>query len=167
MFLRGAAQFGSPIRYFTVPILVRNRSPFFREVDSGYFEDAELCFDVLDKAKFAFVHQILTCAGAATTTPSQRVWSASTGVVNLCIYVVTKRYGPRYLDESELAPAWPKPSGTTTTSLRVRCRSGEKSGFWRWHARGLEQAGDRINWSRVALLQFPRLLNAPETPRQR
>ena len=52
--------FGSPTSVLYRAELVRSRDPFFREVESGYFEDAELCFDVLDRAKFGFIHQILS-----------------------------------------------------------------------------------------------------------
>jgi glycosyltransferase involved in cell wall biosynthesis len=156
--------FGSPTSVFYRADLVRSRAQFFREVDSGYFEDAELCFDVLENAKFGFIHQILSCGrwGNASVTSCVRDFDPSHRLMS---YVVTKRYGPRYLSDSEFRACKAKTERAYYELLARQVPFGRKSGFWRWHARGLEQSGEQIDWSRIALLQFPRLLNVLGNPK--
>jgi glycosyltransferase involved in cell wall biosynthesis len=156
--------FGSPTSVLYRAELVRSRARFFREVDSGYFEDAELCFDVLENAKFGFIHQILTCTrwNRPSITASVNGFDPRHRLMS---YVVTKRYGARYLNESEFRSCVSRAEREYYELLASQGSVGRGSGFWKYHARGLEQAGERIHWSRVRLLQFARLLNFLGNPK--
>ncbi len=156
--------FGSPTSVLYRAELVRSRARFFREVDSGYFEDAELCFEVLENSKFGFIHQILTC----TRWENPSITASVNGFDprhRMMSYVVTKRYGARYLNESEFRSCVSRAEREYYQLLASQVPIARRSGFWKYHARGLEQAGERIHWSRVILLQFPRLLNVLGNPK--
>ena len=156
--------FGSQTSVLYRADLVRSRAQFFREVDSGYFPDAELCFEVLENAKFGFIHQILTFTrwdNASITSSVLRFDSRH----RLMSYVVTKLYGPCYLNDSEYQICLRKAEREYYRLLASGVSFGRSSGFWKYHARGLEQAGEKIQWTRVVLLQFPRLLNLIGNPK--
>lgn len=145
--------FGSPTSVLYRADLIRSRDSFFLEVDSGYFEDAELCFDVLENAKFGFVHQILTCTrwGNPSVTASVNGFDPRHRLMK---YVVTKRYGSRYLNNAEYSSCEAIAEREYYELLASQVSMPWKSGFWRYHAKGLEQAGERINWSRIVLCSF-------------
>lgn len=155
--------FGSPTSLLYSADLVRSRDPFFLEVESGYFEDAELCFDVLENAKFGFIHQILSCTRWDNTGITTGVHDFS--IHKLMRYIMVKRYGSRYLSESEyrlcLSTAEREYYELLASSL-FKARGTE---FWKYHAKGLEQSGEQIDWRRVILLQFPRVLNFLGNPK--
>ena len=58
--LDGRYIFGSQNSVLYRADLVRGRDRFFLELESGYFFDVELCFQVLEHLRFGFIHQILT-----------------------------------------------------------------------------------------------------------
>jgi glycosyltransferase involved in cell wall biosynthesis len=163
-FLERVYMFGSPTTLLYRSDLVRSRDPFFVEVASGYFDDAELCFDVLDNSKFGFIQQILTCtrwdnpcftADVIDFDPHHRLVS----------YTVIKQYGARYLSDSEFRSCLSRAEREYYELLSSRLFNGPGREFWKYHERGLEQIGLRIDWSRVILLQFPRLLNVIGNPK--
>ncbi len=74
-------------------------------------------------------------------------------------YVVTKRYGARYLDEAEFRKCVSRAEREYYEFLASHVSVRRNPRFWKYHALGLELADERIDWSRVVRLQFPRLIN--------
>jgi glycosyltransferase involved in cell wall biosynthesis len=156
--------FGSPTSVLYRADLVRSRVPFFREQESGYFEDAELCFELLENSKFGFIHQILSCTRWENLS-SVTTGVAGFGMIRLMRYITVKKYGARYLGESEFLSSL---SGAEHDYYRLLASSvamGRGTKFWKYHADGLEQIGERIDWRRIILLQFPRLLDLVGNPK--
>jgi glycosyltransferase involved in cell wall biosynthesis len=157
--------FGSPTSVLYRADLVRSRAPFYREIDSGYFEDAEICFVVLENAKFGFIHQILTCTrwdNACITADVNRF----DPLHRLMTYTVVKLYGARYLSEAEFQSRLAGAERDYYALLASKLSLGPGHKFWKYHAKGLEQLGARIDWGRVIFLQFPRLFNLLGNPKR-
>ena len=131
----GSISSASPTSLLYRADLVRSRVLFFLEVDSGYFEDAELCFDVLENAKFGFIQQILTCTrwdNACITAdvigfdPNHR----------LMAYTVMKLYGSRYLSESEFESCFARAEREYYELLASGCLPRGLAGFGSTTPRG-------------------------------
>ena len=133
-------------------------------LQSGYFEDAELCFDVLENSKFGFIHQILSCTrweNLSSVTTS----SAGFGMIRLMRYTTVKQYGARYLSESEFRSCLSRAEREYYGLLASSLLKGRGTEFWKYHAKGLEQLGERIDWRRIILMLFPRLFDLVGNPK--
>jgi glycosyltransferase involved in cell wall biosynthesis len=163
-FLRDIYLFGSPTSVLYTSDLVRSRDPFFLEIEPGYFEDAELCFEVLIDSKLGFVRQILTYLRTQEDSIRQAIMSFDLDLIMK--YMMIKKYGRLYLDESEY-DYWDAKISRQYYHMLAWClfrRRGDA--FWKYHARGLELVGDRLDWGRVLRLQIPRFLNLVGNPKK-
>lgn len=92
--------FGSPSSILLRADLVRKRDPFYNE--SNFHADVEVCFDILRKADFGFVHKVLTYtrehSSSQTSTVADRL---KTNLIENQFGMLV-RYGPELLDEMEL-----------------------------------------------------------------
>jgi glycosyltransferase involved in cell wall biosynthesis len=161
--LDGRYIFGSPNSLLYRGDLVRSRNRFFLEQEPGYFDDAELCFEVLDHSKFGFIHQILTFTRLDNLSTYNSI--ASFDPVTLCYYIVTTKYGRRYLSDSEFRGCLSKADSDYYGMLALSMFKRRGPRFWQYHAKGLELAGDRLDRGRVARMQLPRLLNLMGNPK--
>ena len=163
-FLNGSYVFGSPSSVLYAADLVRSRDPFFSVSGTGYFQDAQLCFEILRSRKFGFVHQILTYIRYDNVSIGTSIRTFHPG--SLTQYVITKKYGRCYLTESEYRRCWARVDreyyGMLASSLVHRVGPD----FWRYHTQGVELVGERLDWGRITRLQFPRLLNLLGNPKR-
>ena len=83
----------------------------------------------------------------------------------LMTYILAKRYGARYLDEAEFRKCVSKAERDYYEFLASHVSVKRNSGFWKYHDRGLDLASERIDWSRVVRMQFPRLINCLGNPK--
>jgi glycosyltransferase involved in cell wall biosynthesis len=163
-FLDRAYLFGSPSTLLYSAGLVRSRNHFFLELESGYFEDAELCFEVLDSRKFGFIHQILSCTRSDNLGITSEIIHFN--IHHLMRYVVTKRYGSKYLNSLEFHECLSRAEDEYYRMLALSLFKGRGSRFWQYHVKGLEISGQRLDWGRVVRLQLPRLLNLVGNPKR-
>ncbi len=162
--LDGAYVFGSQNSVLYRSDLVRIRDPFFPEVgQSGYFPDTWACFEVLERAKFGFVHQVLSYTrvdNELTMTPI-RLYD----FMNLMDYISIRKYGKRYLNNAEYRRRVTGLERDYYLMLALSLFKQRGSDFWRYHARGLELVGERLDWGRILRLQLPRLFNLMGNPK--
>lgn len=129
--------FGTPTTVLYRSDLVRSRAAFYNEAD--IHADTEVCFELLKKSDFAFVHQVLTVT-------REREGSVSSGASNVhayfgsMLYILT-RHGKDYLTpvelERRLGEHLCEYYAFLGKSLLVR-RDGR---FWEYHKRSLMRAG--------------------------
>jgi glycosyltransferase involved in cell wall biosynthesis len=144
--------------------LVRGRHPFFPEFKySGYFDDAHLGFDVLERAKFGFVHQILSYTRVGN--PSVMTAVGDFNFVDLTYYMIMKKYGARYLTPAEYKEYFTQAQQQYYEFLGYSAFKRRGSRFWDYHKKGLEVSGERLDWGRIARMQFPRLLHLLGNPK--
>jgi glycosyltransferase involved in cell wall biosynthesis len=162
--LDGAYVFGSQNSVLYRADLMRRRDPLFLGLPSGYFDDAELCFQVLAHAKFGFIHQILTFS--RLDNPSAYNSIVKYGPIKLSRYIMTAKYGRRYLSDSEFRECFRKAANEYYGMLARSLFKKRGPGFWHYHARGLELAGISLDWGRISRLQVLYLLNLVGNPKR-
>ena len=108
--LGGRYFFGSPTSILFRADLMRERQPeFFDELQLDgrpsewvYFQaDTDACYAVLEKSDFGFVHQVLSYSRQHDETITRR-WTVSIGTWLPGHLLTLLRFGPSFLDESEL-----------------------------------------------------------------
>jgi glycosyltransferase involved in cell wall biosynthesis len=142
----GIYLFGSPTTVMFRADLVRGRDPFFAE--GRFFEDAEICFDLLADHDFGFVHQILSF----TRTDNESLWRGMRGYNG---WLLARRnhvaqYGRRFLEPAEFEEIWRRREGHYRSFLAESWLSKRDEGFWKFHRAGLAQVGDAIERKTLA-----------------
>ena len=147
--LDGFYVLGSPNSVLYRSDLVRGRDPFFPESRyPGYFDDSQLCFEVLERPKVGFVHQVLSYSrwgneSVTTSTTTDKMYE-------FMRYMFVHKYGTRYLTESEYRDTLAWIDREYYSMLALSLFKGRGTKFWQFHTRGLEVAGSRLDWGRVA-----------------
>jgi len=143
----GIYLFGSPTTVMFRADLVRGRTPFFAE--GRFFEDAEICFDLLADHDFGFVHQVLSF----TRTENDSLWRGM-GAYNgwlLARRNQVAQYGRQFLDPGEFDELWRRRERHYRGFLAAAWLEGRDEGFWKFHESGLATVGDAID--RKALMR--------------
>jgi hypothetical protein len=138
--------FGSPtcVMYRTSDIIARKH---FFDLESP-LEDIEVCFDILQKGDFAFVHQVLTF----TRRENESTWSQIAGYnpLLLCSLVLTYRYGPTLFAPADYNELLNRIELAYHRFLGHAAFEGHSKAFWAFHAQGLATVGQRIQRLRLA-----------------
>ena len=143
----GIYLFGSPTTVMFRADLVRARDPFFAE--GRFFEDAEICFDLLADHDFGFVRQILSF----TRTDNDSLWKGMRGYNG---WLLARRnqvaqYGRRFLEPEEFEEIWRRREGHYRSFLAESWLERRRDeGFWKFHRAGLATVGDTIERKTLA-----------------
>jgi glycosyltransferase involved in cell wall biosynthesis len=160
--LGGLYVFGSPTSIMIRSDLVRGRKTLFNE--SNIHADKEMCFDLLQKCDFGFVHQVLTytrCHDAAGTVFSQNFGTSLLG--NLAIL---KKYGPMYLDETEYSDKLRLHLKHYYSYLaEVVLYRHEKQRLLDYHKTGMKDLGHSLSWPKLFLALFVEVTNVLFNPK--
>jgi glycosyltransferase involved in cell wall biosynthesis len=143
----GIYLFGSPTTVMFRADLVRGRVPFYAE--GRFFEDAEICFDLLAEHDFGFVHQVLSF----TRTDNDSLWRGMRGYNG---WLLARRnqlaqYGRQCLTPDEFDAAWRRRERHYRSFLAEAWLEGRDEAFWKFHRDGLATVGDAID--RAALVR--------------
>jgi glycosyltransferase involved in cell wall biosynthesis len=133
--------FGTPTTVMFRADLVRARDPFFAE--GRFFEDTEICFDLLANSDFGFVHQVLSF----TRVENDSLWG---GMRAYNGSLLSKRnqlaqYGRQYLEPDEFEVLWHERETGYRRFLGLAWLEGRDEGFWTFHEKGLATVGDTID----------------------
>lgn len=146
----GLFLFGSPTTVMYRSQLVRDRVPFYDE--GRLHEDTELCFDVLDKVDFGFVHQVLSFSRAQADSITAAAGDFLPEALDRVI--VVKRFGRRYLDAEQYEVVEQQARTAYYHSLARRLVRGlihrVDPSFWEHQRRGLASVDERIDRRRLA-----------------
>jgi glycosyltransferase involved in cell wall biosynthesis len=139
--LDGIYLFGSPTTVMFRADLVRGRDPFYAE--GRFFEDAEICFDLLADHDFGFVHQVLSF----TRTDNDSLWR---GMRAYNGWLLARRnqvaqYGRRYLSPDEYDQLWRIRDRHYRSFLAEAWLERRDDGFWKFHAKGLATVGHSLD----------------------
>jgi glycosyltransferase involved in cell wall biosynthesis len=143
----GIYLFGSPTTVMFRADMVRGREPFY--VEGRFFEDAEVCFDLLVDHDFGFVHQVLSF----TRTENDSLWRGMRGYNG---WLLARRnqvaqYGRQFLEPAEFDALWRTRDRHYRGFLAESWLAGRDDGFWDFHRKGLATVGDTLD--RKALLR--------------
>ena len=143
----GIYLFGSPTTVMFRADLVRGRAPFYAE--GRFFEDAEVCFELLAGCDLGFVHQVLSF----TRTENDSLWRGMRGYNG---WLLARRnqlaqFGRQYLAPDEFDRLWRTRERHYRSFLAEAWLARRDAGFWKFHAQGLATVGDAID--RKALIR--------------
>jgi glycosyltransferase involved in cell wall biosynthesis len=136
----GGTYFGSPTCLMYRASVVRARDPFYDEAEMN--ADTQACFEILATSDFVRVPQILM-------TLRRNDDSISSGLERynpqlLLTYILIHKYGPKFLEPSELARAQ-RAVRARYYSMLARARlKGAPASFWEFHRTELARIGHKV-----------------------
>jgi glycosyltransferase involved in cell wall biosynthesis len=161
--LFGSVLFGSATCVMYLSDTVRSREQFF-STTVPYFEDSEICFEILRDHDFGFVPQVLTF----NRRENDSLWSNMNRHRPYLLHEVmfVHRYGPEFLNDEELAGRVAAVEAPFYELLANAALRGFGGDFWQFHAQGLAAVGQKISVPRVALRSLGVLLDAALNPKR-
>jgi glycosyltransferase involved in cell wall biosynthesis len=163
--LLGNALFGSPTCVMYLSEVVRSRATFF-STTTPYFEDTEVCFEILKDHDFGFVPQLLTFNRRDNDSIWQRLEERGYGPYILHEFMFVHRYGPEFLGQEEFNQRLRETEMRLYRLLAKGLLRRYGADFWQFHAKGLADAGQTISYPRVIRRCFSRVLQAVLNPGQ-
>jgi len=148
LYLRtGLWVFASPTTVLYRSSLVRECKRFYDE--SALHEDSEKCLQILEKWDFGFVHQILSFSRADNEGISSAVRDLQP--VALDRYIIVQRSAAVFLEADEAAAIRKNARRIYYRALAHGALRLRGSGFWRYHQKGLDTLGEKLDWLYLAL----------------
>jgi glycosyltransferase involved in cell wall biosynthesis len=147
-FLKGKYLFGSPTSSLIRSEAIRSRCPFYDERYAP-FEDGHVCFDLLKKWDFGFIHQVLTFSRYDNGGMMSRLRQFALGpFLHLTMLVV---HGRDYLSEDEYRHYVRRAEREyflylTKCACALRSQTEE---FWEFHRDGLASVNYNFDWKRL------------------
>jgi glycosyltransferase involved in cell wall biosynthesis len=161
--LLGKDIFGSPTCVMYLSDIVRSRRPFF-STSMRYFEDTEVCFDILRDHNFGFVPQILTF----TRRDNESVWSGigQYSPYLLHEFIFIRLYGQEFLNAEELAQRTCEVEDTFYYLLGNGLLHRYSKEFWQFHKNGLASVGLTISYRKLVLRALSIVMDTILNPKQ-
>lgn len=161
--LRGGRDlFGSPTSLMYRASLVRERGDFYNV--ENIHADTEVCFDLLMKSDFGFVHQVLTYTRRHNESVSHFIRIINTHKFNH-LYIAYK-YGRELLDGVEYGKLMRKQwkiyyrfLGKSFIQILVSGYWGRRREFYAYHAGTLKKIGHKLNMWKLAYYAFAYVYN--------
>jgi glycosyltransferase involved in cell wall biosynthesis len=159
--LDGLYVFGTPTTVLYRAALVRSRDRFYDE--ANIHADTDVCFALLKRCDFAFIHQVLTVT-------REQQGSLSTAASDIHAYFpamlqLLLAYGSYYLAEDELEDRLDCHLSEYYKFLGKSLLVGRNEQFWEYHKGQLTRAGVGFSRSRVAKGASQCLLGATLHPK--
>lgn len=156
-FLKNRYIFGTPTSLLMRSDLVRSRVPFYEERYAP-FEDAHVCFDVLTRWNFGFVHQVLTYSRRDNESILSRIWSF--GFQLFSRFALVRAHGKDYLSPQEYEECMKTAEHEYFSFLGKSALRGAKKEFWEFHRNGLASINYQLDrrlmskWVAIAMLDY-------------
>ena len=160
--LRGGPYvFGTPTAVLYRSDIVRGRDPFYNE--ANFHADSEVCFDVLERHDFGFVHQVLTYRRMQDGSLTTRSQDLNTYLPGVLLELV--RYGPKYLAPAELEERIRAHLRDYYRYLGKQVYRRRGRDLWRYHRDKLADLGFPMRRTRVTAAALGIALDALLNPK--
>jgi glycosyltransferase involved in cell wall biosynthesis len=159
--LKGGSVFGSPTSLMYRSDLVRARHPFYSE--TSMFEDTAVCYDILEHARYGFVHQVLSYARVDQGSMSARLIGYNAWLLHEV--QIVHQYGPKFLTAGELRDRWGDLTRRYYRFLGGAALRGRPAEFWRYHREGLAEVGIGLSRGRIVSLALSAALDLALNPK--
>lgn len=160
--LLGAVLFGSPTSVMYRSEIVRSRKPFFSTV-TAYFEDTEVCFEILEDWDFGLIPRILTF----NRRDNSGIWTGleQYSPLSLYRYMFIHRFGRVFFEDEELHKLVREIEYAYYDLLGqgIVHRYGKR--FWKFHTDGLKSVGLRMSYHRLGLHVWLAVVDALMNPK--
>lgn len=159
----GGTYFGSPTCLMYRASVVRARDPFYAE--TGIHVDTQLCFEVLSQFDFVRVPHILMTLRRNDDSLSAALTQHNSQ--SLLQYILTRRYGPRFLEGAELQDVQQAARARYYRVLARAWLNRASDSFWELHRTELARIEEGIDSAPLAAAVFAtcidKLLNPKRT----
>jgi glycosyltransferase involved in cell wall biosynthesis len=161
--LSGKVLFGSPTCVMYGSEVVRLRKPFFNTT-TPYFEDTEVCFEILKDHLFGFVPQVLTF----NRRDNDSIWDRLDryGPYLLGDLMFLYRFGRDFLEPEELKGRIKDVERSYYRLLAKALLGNYEREFWQFHAKGLRGVGQKLSFARVVIHAFHLITDAALNPKR-
>ncbi len=160
--LEGLYVFGSANAVLYRSNLARDHDPFYRE--DNIHADTEVCFELLKKCDFGFVHQLLTFTrvrAGSLNTASQELHTYFASMLQLLV-----KHASDYLTPEECETCLARHLSEYYRFLGKSLILGRKKQFWDYHKRELTKSDVGFNRTRLAKGTLAVLCDAALNPKQ-
>src|SRR5229473_6283121 len=160
--LGGPYVFGTPTSLLIRSDLIRARSSFYNE--SNIHADYEVCFDVLQKVDFGFVHQVLVYSrrrAGSNDTIARSLGSHGLGSLETLV-----NYGHIYLSDDEYKARLRKRTSMYYGQLAKNFLRLQGEGFWEYHRTKLAKLGMPLSRARLTGAVLREILESLSRPLQ-
>jgi len=134
---------------------------------SGFYDesiiqaDKKVCFEILQRSDFGFVHQVLTYTRRHNESMTSLIHRFNSRMLGRLTYLA--KYGPVFLTEEEHKRHLRQ---SITHYYRFLGRSVfelREKAFWNYHKDGLDKIGHPLSWARLFKASFLEMLNLKDT----
>jgi glycosyltransferase involved in cell wall biosynthesis len=143
LLIDGSQIFGSPTTVLMRSEIVKNRNPFYHEDD--YFEDSDVCFEILKTWNFGFIHQVTAFERTDNKSLSYRVYCNDPAWLLAKFLRITK-YGETFLSKSEFKTRLRTIRKSYFRFLAYNYFCGRGKSFWEYHRKGLASVGIGLSY---------------------
>jgi len=156
-FLENMNLFGSPTSLLMRSEMVRARNPFYEERHAP-FEDAHVCFDLLETWNYGFVHQVLTYSRRDNDSFLLRMRPFKFRLFSRLAKILA--HGRKYLTDDEYRYFLKDAENKYFFFLAKSAIQGKDQKFWQWHRERLASIGYTLNsgfmakWISLVLLDY-------------
>jgi glycosyltransferase involved in cell wall biosynthesis len=128
---------GSPTTVMYRADIVRNRRPFYAL--NRYHEDTEAAYEILERWKMGFVHEVLSFLRTGNPSIMQARSAYDTYLIDR--FITVERYADRFLPPAEAAALKARTRRRYFTFLGESLLRRRKADFWEYHRGGLLTVG--------------------------
>ena len=139
--------FGSPTSLLMRSEIVRSRTPFYEEKHAP-FEDAHVCFDILEHWNYGMVHQVLTYSRRDNDSFLLRMRPFRFWLFSRLAKIVA--HGRKFLSEDEYRYFLKDAEYQYFYFLGKSVFKGRDSKFWDFHRERLASIDYQMNWRFIA-----------------
>jgi len=158
----GSFVFGSPTSILIRSDLIRKHQPFYNEMN--IHADKEICYELLQKYDFGFVHQVLTFT--RRHNEAETAHSKLYNTYRVAKLLILKKYGPVFLSRDEY-DRQSKNMWVNYHMYLVRSLFELKNrDFFAFHLKELKKLNIRISPVRLLLAMIKELMNPLNTARK-
>ncbi|HZT36008.1 MAG TPA: glycosyltransferase family 2 protein [Nitrososphaera sp.] len=139
--------FGSPSSLLFRSSVIRETKNFFDSSSFPRHWDTAACYEVLQRADFGFVHQVLTFTRRHTGARGAFSDRIETYIADELLML--QKYGPIYLDEHEYKRCWAQATKQYYTFLAKSIFVRREKEFWKYHWNTLQRLQNSFSTGRL------------------
>lgn len=157
----GGGLFGSPTCVLYRSDIIRSRDEFY-STETPYFEDTEICFDILKEFNFGFVFQVLTFNRREKETIIHKM--ERFGALKLQRIMLIDIFGDTYLSKQEVLYEKKISYKKYYYLLGHNLLSRSSKDFWEFHAIGLKRINKKLQFWKVSFYSILILIELVLSP---
>lgn len=161
--LLGKVLFGAPTCLLYKSEIIRTRSPFYSTA-TPYFEDTEICFEILKNYDFGFIPQVLSF----NRRDNEAIWTKlhKFNPNLLCQMMFIYHFGPFFLDQKDLSKEIRIIESKYYDYLAKAALGRYNKKFWQFHELGLRWSGQKINYKKMVYYILLNIFDALMNPKR-